>query len=335
MTPHYQPGLHRFAVITALVALLPITVGALVTTMGAGMAFLDWPSSDGHNMFLYPWFQSLRVNPDKFVEHGHRLGGIVIGLVSIALAVAFWRKESRPWARWLGLVVLILVCGQGFLGGQRVQLESRGLALLHGLLASWLFAFISLVALMTSKGWYAAADYKADEWNLATGISAVVAVVAIQLQYVLGGLLRHNGTALFEHMGMGFLVLLAVMWVWVGAYCSGIRWLRGNANLLAVAVVLQVILGLLTFVAKYGFGDYIAMQQSLFQVWTRTSHTILGMFVWMLGVMYLARVLRVMWVRHQPSELMNNPGNGLNPGLGIGNKDLTMLAPTLKAGGAA
>lgn len=334
MTAHYQPGLHRFAVITAIVALLPITVGALVTTMGAGMAFLDWPSSDGHNMFLYPWFHSLRVNPDKFVEHGHRLAGIVIGLVSIAMAVAFWAFECRKWARWLGVAVLVLVICQGLLGGQRVQLDARGLALLHGLLASWLFAFISAVALLTSKGWYAAADFKPDEWSLATGISAVVAVVAIQLQYVLGGLLRHNGMAVYEHLGMAFLVLLAVMWVWVGAYCSGIRWLRGNANLLAVAVVLQIGLGLMTFVAKYGFGDYVAMQQSLFQIWTRTSHTVLGMFVWMLAVVYLLRIFRLMWIRYQSGPNMNRSTAVGIPGSSTVNTNLNTMSPVLESGGA-
>ncbi|MDB5385501.1 MAG: ctaA [Planctomycetaceae bacterium] len=333
MTAHYQPGLHRFAVLTAVVALLPITVGALVTTLGAGMAFLDWPSSDSHNMFLYPWFQSLRLNPDKFVEHGHRLAGIVIGLVSIALAVTFWLKESRTWARWLGLAVLVLVVGQGILGGQRVLLDARGLALLHGLLASWLFAFISCVALMTSRGWYNAADNKPEEWNLGTGISAVVAVVAIQLQYVLGGLLRHNGMALFEHLGMACLVLLAVMWVWVGAYCSGIRWLRGNANLLAIGVVLQIGLGVLTFVAKFGFGDYVAVQQSLFQIWTRTSHTVLGMFVWMLAVVYLLRVFRIMWVRYQPVSSIDRPHGGFNPTNVLNKTNLNLVSPSLQAGG--
>ena len=40
--------LHRFAVATCCAALLPIVVGAIVTTMRWGMAFSDWPSSDGH-----------------------------------------------------------------------------------------------------------------------------------------------------------------------------------------------------------------------------------------------------------------------------------------------
>ena len=55
--PSYIPWLHRLAVLTACVALLPILLGALVTTKDAGMAFPDWPSSDGHNMLFYPWLK--------------------------------------------------------------------------------------------------------------------------------------------------------------------------------------------------------------------------------------------------------------------------------------
>ena len=70
----FHPWLHRLAVLTAVVALLPIVMGALVTTKDAGMAFRDWPSSDGHGMLAYPWLKSAG---DKFLEHGHRLGGVL------------------------------------------------------------------------------------------------------------------------------------------------------------------------------------------------------------------------------------------------------------------
>ncbi len=79
----YRPVLFWLAVATAATALLPIVVGALVTTLDAGMAFRDWPTSDGQGMLSYPWLHSAG---DKFVEHGHRLAGIMIGCVSIVFA---------------------------------------------------------------------------------------------------------------------------------------------------------------------------------------------------------------------------------------------------------
>jgi len=91
MSEHsYHPALYRLAIATACVALLPIVVGAVVTTMKAGMAFRDWPTSDGYNMFFYPWLKSAG---NKFIEHGHRLAGILIGLVSIATALTAWLSK--------------------------------------------------------------------------------------------------------------------------------------------------------------------------------------------------------------------------------------------------
>jgi heme a synthase len=46
--------LHRFALLTAGATFLLIVVGGIVTSTGAGLAVPDWPTTFGHNMFLYP-----------------------------------------------------------------------------------------------------------------------------------------------------------------------------------------------------------------------------------------------------------------------------------------
>src|SRR5689334_6182088 len=83
----------RLALLMALLALLPISVGAVVTTVEAGMAFADWPGSDGHNMLLYPWLKS---SGDKFLEHGHRLAGMLIGIVSLLFTAWAFAADRRP-----------------------------------------------------------------------------------------------------------------------------------------------------------------------------------------------------------------------------------------------
>ena len=297
MNTPFSPLVHRFAVITACVALaLPVMMGALVTTKDAGMAFRDWPSSDGHNLLLYPW---LRSTGEKFLEHGHRLAGIVIGLMSIGLAIITARYETRPWVRWSGSVVLLAVIGQGLLGGQRVLLDARGLAFLHGVFASWVFALMSLVALVTGKNWREADTQPPQDWNWASLAAPISLVLVTQLQYVMGCLVRHHGMVVHEHLGGGILVFAMTAWVFVTAFASGLPWLCRSAIHLAVVVFLQVLLGLATFVAKYGFENYVAVQGSTFQVLTRTSHVCLGMLVWMLAVTHLVRVLRIR-SRHQP-----------------------------------
>ncbi|MFN5798548.1 MAG: cytochrome oxidase assembly protein, partial [Planctomyces sp.] len=112
--PSCSSLLRRLATATCLVALLPIGMGSLVTTMKAGMAFADWPSSDGQNMLLYPWLSDFRVNNEKFVEHGHRLAGVLIGMVSVGLACAGWREGGRHRGWTLG--ILLAVIAQGGLG---------------------------------------------------------------------------------------------------------------------------------------------------------------------------------------------------------------------------
>ena len=141
--------LHRYAVLTAAVALLPIGMGALVTTLDAGMAFLDWPTSDGQNMFLYPWLLDFQANREKFVEHGHRLAGSLIGLLSIGLVALTLRRESRRWVRALSIGILAAVILQGLLGGFRVIADARVAALVHGAFASLIFSTITVFALVT------------------------------------------------------------------------------------------------------------------------------------------------------------------------------------------
>jgi cytochrome c oxidase assembly protein subunit 15 len=82
-----NPWLHRFACLTALVTLVLIAIGGLVTSHEAGMAVPDWPNSYGYNMFLFPvskWVGGI------LYEHSHRLVATVVGVLVVALT------------RWLG-----------------------------------------------------------------------------------------------------------------------------------------------------------------------------------------------------------------------------------------
>ncbi|MGE5195445.1 MAG: COX15/CtaA family protein [Deltaproteobacteria bacterium] len=286
----YNPWLHRLAVLTACVALLPILMGALVTTKDAGMAFPDWPSSDGHNMLLYPWLKSAGA---KFLEHGHRLAGILIGLASIALAIAAWRGERRAWVRYLACTVLAAVVVQGILGGQRVRLDERGLAFVHGSFAALVLALMAVVAVITSRGWYAVSVRDARQTPGRLRWLALATCGCVFLQYVLGGLLRHRGTALFEHLGFAFVAALMVIWLALSAAVSGIAWLRVPAGILALLVVAQLALGAGAWVTKFGFGGHVAVYGSLLQDVVRTSHVLCGMLLFVTTVVLTVRIARL------------------------------------------
>jgi cytochrome c oxidase assembly protein subunit 15 len=294
--------LHRLAVLTACVALLPILLGALVTTKDAGMAFPDWPSSDGHNMLFYPWLKSAGA---KFLEHAHRLAGITIGLTSIVLAGVAFRSEPRAWVRGLAYAVLAAVVTQGILGGQRVLLDARKLAFVHGSFAALVLALMSVVVVVTSRGWlYASArDTRARLARLK--LLALATCGCVFVQYVLGGLLRHGGMLLYEHLGFAFVAALMTIWLAMSAAASGVLWLRGPAALLAVLTIVQLGLGAGAWVTKFGFDGYVAVYGSFMQDVVRTAHVLCGMLLFVTSVVLTVRIARLEWLSQGAARTSN------------------------------
>ncbi|MFM1768794.1 MAG: Heme synthase [Verrucomicrobiota bacterium] len=169
-----SPWLHRFAVLTAASTLCLIWLGGLVTSLGAGMAVPDWPTSYGYNMFYFPLSQWVG---GIFYEHTHRLLAAVIGLLTSILAGWIWTRGTTGWRRWAGLGVMVVLVGllghrgsgqaEGGLGG--VPPHFRALAVVMPFLL--LFGVVQAVR---RRG--------ALEWLALTAFFAVI------LQGVLGGL---------------------------------------------------------------------------------------------------------------------------------------------------
>src|SRR6187402_1100972 len=127
-----SPWPHRLAVVLACATFPLVWVGGLVTTTDAGMAVPDWPNTYGYNLFLYPWQTWLFGPWDLFIEHGHRLLASAVGILTIGFLVMAYRRDSRPWLKKVAVAALILIVFQGVLGGMRVRLDERTLAMLHG-----------------------------------------------------------------------------------------------------------------------------------------------------------------------------------------------------------
>ncbi|MFN8854851.1 MAG: COX15/CtaA family protein [Planctomycetaceae bacterium] len=307
---------HVVAVCTALTALAPIILGAQTTTTNAGMAFPDWPTSDGHGMLQYPWLSSTGA---KFLEHGHRLGGALIGLASVVLMLTLHWLDERRWVRRLGYAVLLAVIGQGLLGGQRVvrdALNSRGLAFVHGSTAALVFALMWGVAVVTSRRWRSVADDTAVG-NPGRSVAWLAAAtwIAIYVQYVLGGLVRHQGQALIEHLVFAFVAGLLVIMLAVTAAASGHSWLRGPSLLAGVVMLLQLALGAGAWITKYGFNDRVAVAGSTEQVAFRTLHVLNGMALFATITVLSLRIFRLRWVGQQTGTLSWAPATetGANP----------------------
>lgn len=242
------------------------------------MAFADWPTSDGHNMLLYPWLQDLR-HTDKFVEHGHRLAGVLIGLMSIALVIVSFRHEKRSDVRAFALSILAAVIGQGLLGGMRVRMDEQVLAMTHSITGGLFFTLCFVFAYFTRR----TQDDDSRENSLGPTIVAAIALLPLTVlgQYFLGGMFRHLGRMLHEHVAGAILVTVWTLVVVFTLLRSNLGRIRVRGKWLAAALALQVSLGLGAWVTKLGVPSlgWVAVRNSLSQNVVCSLHTVGGMFL--------------------------------------------------------
>jgi cytochrome c oxidase assembly protein subunit 15 len=235
---------HRLAVAALIATFVLILFGGLVTNTGAALAVPDWPTTFGHNMFLYPWSQMVG---GIFYEHSHRLLGAVVGLLTLALAAALWPATGR--LRALGLLAVAVVCVQGLLGGLRVVLLKETLAIVHGCLAQAFFALLATIVLLTSpraRGTVRGTDRTSRA--LATG-----AAILVYLQIVAGAFLTHAGW-LDLHLA-GAVAVLALVPIVTAR-------LRRSEDAVA-APLARVLLVLLGFQLFLGTGSYLSRFSSI------------------------------------------------------------------------
>jgi cytochrome c oxidase assembly protein subunit 15 len=245
-------------------------MGGLVTTYGAGMAVPDWPNTFGYNLFLYPLESWLAVW-DVFLEHSHRLIGAAVGLVTIALAVAIWLGDDRRRMKGLGVLALAGVVLQGTLGGLRVLGNEIFLAKVHGCTAPVFFALTTALVAFTSPAWRDCPRIETASAGRWLQKLALWVTLAIYVQIVLGANLRHQPPEatvgwfrlwVWLHLIVAGGVLLgaAVVWVVTKRLRTHAR-LVCRARLLAALVTVQILLGLATWVVRYGipawFADYV------------------------------------------------------------------------------
>ncbi len=158
-TATYKPAVASFAIIGSAWVFVLVTLGAFTTTIGAGMAFADWPLSNG-SINPHGWLTEI----DKFAEHSHRLSGMMMGFITLPLAIAIHRTEARAWLRQLGWWALGIVIVQGLIGGTRVTLDAlhvpgfemsfgQMLRIPHGILAQVYVCVLFAIAAGQSRTW--------------------------------------------------------------------------------------------------------------------------------------------------------------------------------------
>jgi cytochrome c oxidase assembly protein subunit 15 len=334
------PWPHRWAWLLACATFPLIWWGGFVTVTGSGMAFVDWIVPDGYFMPLYPWFQS---SGEKFIEHGHRMLGMLSGVLTIALLISLYVSESRRWVRRFGVGLLLGVIIQGVLGGMRVVLDERVLALIHGCIGPLFFAACAAMVAVTSAGWEHSPAilagklhrprmgrlYKPADGKLLR--LAILTTVLAYLQLIVGAVVRHSPLmtsdraaaafqiAVYFHVLLAIAVTAHVLMLAHKCFWRGIA--RGASVTLAGLIVAQIVLGLSTWLVKYGmpqwavaaFGEwpYRNTESSLVQAGVIAAHGAVGSLIVALSTVTALKVGRALGLQSSSSAAASHTVAGV------------------------
>jgi heme a synthase len=272
-TPTYQPALFALAAAACAWSFVTVALGAFTTTIGAGMAFPDWPLSNG-SLNPHGWLTNIAM----FAEHSHRLS---VGLLStLTILLAFWisGSETRPWLRRLGWFAVGLVLVQAVVGGLRVLLEPEQVkpiatsvgelfAMLHACLAQLFVCTLFAIATACSRFWITHAV------PVSSGLRrmGVVCCILLFVQLGIAAVMRHSNAGLaiptfpwsgpdhallpaawdfrvaiqFAHRAMALVLTVALIWfaaqVWRDPGTT--LGMRCGASALVSLLALQILLG--------------------------------------------------------------------------------------------
>ncbi|HMB92845.1 MAG TPA: COX15/CtaA family protein [Rhodothermales bacterium] len=280
---------HRYTILAVVVAVLLISWGGLVTSIDAGLAVPDWPTSFGSYDPLATGFEDPTDPTARWwhrlpilAEHGHRLLGALVGILVVLLAFWTWRADPRSWMRKLGFIALGLVIFQGILGGLRVVWVSLDLAVVHACVAQIFFSLLVAMALFTSGSWLRAESIPSTSpqtKRLTTLSLATVGMLYVQI--ILGALLRHPGTGvdpIFAGIHItGALVVVGLVlatFTFVRKHFEGYRLLNKAAWMMLGAVGLQFTLGFCAFAVL--LIETQMAQRSVLQVVLNSAHLVVG-----------------------------------------------------------
>jgi len=213
--------IRRLAAVAALLTVVLIVAGGVVTNTDSGLACPDWPTCFGSAM--------PKMVGNVAVEHTHRLIAIAVGLCTVALVILTLRRARQTNLALLLAGFAVLILGASFWAG-RVKHVSDSLPV----------AAVFLVALGYAGCAWVIARARETDAKLATGALALV-----MFQGLLGGLTvlyRLPTLVLVMHLGTSMLFLsLAV--VMAAERTAAIAAPRALLWFTAAAIYAQILLG--------------------------------------------------------------------------------------------
>ncbi len=220
-----NPWLHRSAVGLALLGLIAIVAGAVITSseVAARQAQSSVAQAVG--------------------EGTHR--ALAIALTGLALGFAVWISSAGGWLRalaWSAFAVLAIDAATGWTAPPL----AAGRGIVHAVLAHLYLAIMVAIVVATSAGWNRDPELVDDGgWSWLRPV-AIATPPAVFVQIMLGAMYRHDVTGIMPHMAGAMMVALATVVVSavVLQNFTGPSGLRRAAVMLISIVLAQVCLGI-------------------------------------------------------------------------------------------
>ncbi len=283
--------LARFGFVNALAIIPLLFVGGLVTSTASGMAFPDWPTSDGRAMFLYP-LSLMTGNHQRFYEHSHRLFGALVGVTAFALMLLTILIDTRPRIKLAAAGFFGLVVVQGLLGAARVMGESPAAGMIHGILGQLTFGSAVALAAMLTSAYRDQALPRATTVRLGTTWWLLGALLG---QLALGAMYRHLGHkhVIYSHAAVA---LLPTIFAAIVAF-SAKRGKNGNRTEHLIARLGTGLLHGINLQWLLGLGALLAVVWYPDRTMPHTMRVVLGTLHQFNGALILAlAVLMTVWV---------------------------------------
>jgi cytochrome c oxidase assembly protein subunit 15 len=237
--------LHRYAIVLSVCTLFLVMAGATVTSKQAGLSVPDWPLSYGQVM--------PPMTGGVLFEHGHRMIGASVGMLTVGLLVWILIAEKRSWMRKLGWVAVAWVSVVGLLGGLTVKLLTPPpVSVLHTCLAQLFFSLTVAICVFTSKSWMEGPEMADDHGWPSMRSLAIVLPLVVLTQVALGAGFRHGALSVMPHIigAMVVILVLLMMGAFVLQQFPTHRTLKPAGIALMVIGFTQVFLGIMALVAR-------------------------------------------------------------------------------------
>jgi len=255
--------LRRYAVFVACCTFGLVIAGGLVASNDAALSVPDWPLSWGR---LVPTLEGgIRY------EFAHRAAAMLVGLLTVGLALAMGREKPLHHGRGsdgrkLAWAAVIVVLAQAGLGGVVVKFVTPAWATIaHATLGQVFFAMMVAICVGLFAGF-------GGGWAAPT----IICLVALFTQTILGAGVRYGVIDPAAHIAGAVLATVLVMWAGLSILMRHMEnpMLRRPAMLLLSLTFSQVFLGIGAYMARVAYAD--APQPMPMMVLFTVAHVAVG-----------------------------------------------------------